>query len=384
MEKDIAAGFEQYFGELPDPRVERKILYPLQEVLFVVLCGVICGAESWREFVLFGKEKLDFLREYFPFEFGIPCKNTFARVCGAIDPEKFRVCFLKWVSSLQKGLKEGIAIDGKTLCNSADVSKDVPSIHMVSAFGTESKLVLGQEKVAHKSNEITAIPALLDVLDIKGHTITIDAMGCQKAIARKIQDQGGEYVLALKGNQGTLNEEVRLFLETELAKPVSTALSDTHVEADKGHGRVETRKCVVSHQIDWLAQKSEWSGFKTIAMIEETREIKGRASTERRFFISSLPADAKQIAHAVRAHWLVENTLHWTLDVVFNEDKSTVRKDHAPQNMAIVRHLVLNLLNNAKQHFKKGTSLKGLRKSAGWVSTANNLNGDWSEIDQVA
>lgn len=373
MEKDIAAGFEQYFGELPDPRVERSKLYSLQEVLFVVLCGVICGVDSWRDFVLFGKEKLDFLREYFPYKYGIPSKNTFARVCGAIDPEKFRACFMKWVRSLQKVMNEVIAIDGKTLRNSADVSKDLPAIHMVSALGTESRLVLGQEKVAQKSNEITAIPALLDVLDIKGHTITIDAMGCQKAIARKIQDQGGDYVLALKGNQGTLNEDVRLFLETELAKPDSSVLSDTYVEVDKGHGRVETRKCVVSDQIDWLEQKSEWSGLKTIAMIEETREIKGRTSTERRFFISSLSADAKRIAHAVRAHWLIENGLHWTLDVVFNEDKSTVRKDHAPQNMAMIRHLVLNMLNNAKTHFTKGTSIKGMRKGAGWGNTSLRL-----------
>lgn len=183
----------------------------------------------------------------------------------------------------------------------------------------------------------------------------------------------GCVVRLIRRNQGTLNEEVRLFLETELAKPISIALNETHVEADKGHGRVVTRKCIVSHQIDWLEQKSEWSGLKTIAMIEETREKKGHVSTERRFFISSLPADAKQIAHAVRAHWLIENTLHWTLDVVFNEDKSTVRKDHAPQNMTIVRYLVLNMLNNAKPHFKKGTSLKGLRKSAGWGNTSLRL-----------
>ena len=366
MEKSIAEGFQNYFGEIPDARIERSKLYPLQEILFVVLCGSVCGAESWRDFVMFGEEKLDFLRAYFPFKFGIPCKNTFARVCGAIDPERFRECFIAWTKSLQTIMGEVIAIDGKTLCNSANESAAVAAMHMVSAFGTQSKLVLAQEKVVEKSNEITAIPALLDMLDIKGHTITIDAMGCQKMIAQKIQDKGADYVLALKGNQGTLNEDIRLFLETEIAKPASKALSASYVETDKGHARIETRKCVVSNQIDWLEHKPQWRGLKTIAMIEETREMKKRTSMERRFFISSLPADAKRIAHAVRAHWAIENTLHWTLDVVFNEDQSSVHKDNAPQNMAIVRHVVLNMLNNAKQHFKKGMSIKGLRKKAGW------------------
>jgi len=200
---------------------------------------------------------------------------------------------------------------------------------------------------------------------VTGHTITIDAMGCQRGIAKKIRDKGADYVLALKGNQGTLNDDVRLFLQAEAAKPVSTAISDTYSEADAGHGRVESRKCIVCSQIDWLEQKTAWSGLASIAMIEETREFKGHISVDRRFFISSLPANAKQIAQAVRAHWAIENTLHWTLDVVFNEDSSTVRKDHAPHNMAIVRHVVLNILNTAKKQFK-GVGIKALRKKAGW------------------
>jgi predicted transposase YbfD/YdcC len=224
---------------------------------------------------------------------------------------------------------------------------------------------LAQQKVAEKSNEITAIPALLDLLDVTGHIITIDAMGCQRSIAKKIRDRGADYVLALKGNQGTLNDDVRMFLESEVAKPVSMGISDTYSESDAGHGRVESRRCVVSSQIDWLEQKTAWSGLTSLAMIEETREFKGRISVERRFFISSLPANARQIAQAVRAHWAIENTLHWTLDVVFNEDRSTVRKDHAPQNMAIVRHVVLNILNTAKKQFK-GIGVKTLRKKAAW------------------
>jgi predicted transposase YbfD/YdcC len=365
MPQQVIAKFQEHFDKLEDPRIDRHKLYPLTEIMFVLLCGSICGAESWRDFVMFGGEKLDFLRTYFPFESGIPCKNTFARVCASIDPEQFRACFMGWTASLKAMPQEVIAIDGKTLCNSADKDAQTAAIHMVSAFGTESRLVLAQQKVAEKSNEITAIPVLLDMLDIKGHTITIDAMGCQRNIAQKIQDKGADYVLALKGNQGTLNDDVRLFLETQATKPGSTAISDTYTHADAGHGRVEQRTCIVSDQLDWLTQKPEWSGLKSVAMIEETRDINGKISTDRRFFISSLPANAQQIAQAVRAHWAIENVLHWTLDVVFNEDQSRVRKDHAPQNMAIVRHVVLNMLNNAKKHFKN-LGPKAMRKKAGW------------------
>ena len=364
-EQELSEGFEAHFGELTDPRIERSKVYPLVEILFVMLCGSICGAESWRDLVTFGEDKLDFLQEYFPFAAGIPCKNTFARVCAALDPMQFRDCFIGWAQSFHTGLAEVIAIDGNTLRNSMNTATSTAAIHMVSALGTSSRLVLAQEKVAEKSNEITAIPALLDVLDIQGHTITIDAMGCQRAIAEKIQSRGADYVLALKGNQGTLNEDVRLFLESEAGKPASTAIDDMFTETDKGHGRIETRRCIVSSKLDWLTQKSQWRGLRTVAMIEETREIGNKVSIERRFFISSLPASAKQIAQTVRAHWAIENTLHWTLDVVFNEDKSRVRKDHAPQNMAIVRHLTLNVLNQAKKNFKN-ISIKGLRKKAGW------------------
>jgi len=365
MDGQMAERFQEHFGKITDPRVERTKLYPLEEILFVLLCGSICGAESWRDFVMFGQEKLDFLREYFPFSAGIPCKNTFARVCAALDPEQFRSCFIAWAASLQTTPGEVIAIDGKTLCNSADAGTGAAAIHMVSAFATDSRLVLAQQKVAEKSNEITAIPALLDLLDVTGHILTIDAMGCQRSIAKKIRDKGADYVLALKGNQGTLHDDVRLFLQAEAARPVSMTIRDTWGEADAGHGRVESRRCIVSDQLDWLVQRPQWSGLRSIAMIEETCDINGKVSCERRFFISSLPANAQQIAQAVRAHWAIENALHWTLDVVFNEDNSTVRKDHAPQNMAIVRHVVLNMLNTAKKHFK-GIGVKALRKKAGW------------------
>ena len=372
MVMKVSQAFETHFSKLKDPRIKRKKLYPLMEILFVVLCGTICGAESWRDFVLFGKEKIDFLKRYFLFTNGIPSKDTFARLFAVLDPEIFKSCFIEWIKSLQEVLQDVIAIDGKTLCNSIDELNHVPAIHMVSAFATGARLVLAQQKVDDKSNEITAIPLLLDLLNLKGNIVTIDAMGCQKAIAEKLHQKEADYVLALKGNQGTLSEDVKLFLETEIAKKSGSAIEDQYEEIDKGHGRIETRKCVVTSQIDWLEQKPQWAGFKTIAMIEEQREIRGKISTERRFFISSLPADAKQIASSVRAHWLVENALHWTLDVVFNEDGSRIRKKNAGQNMALIRHIVFNMLSSTKKCFKD-VGLKALRKKAAWGDSTLDL-----------
>lgn len=365
MNDVVSKSFNDYFGTLKDPRINRKKLYPLTEILFVIIAGSICFAESWRDYVSFGKEKLDFLRQYYPFENGIPSKNTFARLLAALEPEEFKQQFVLWVKSLQTLLKGVIAIDGKTLCNSVDKNSEDSAIHMVSAFATEMRLVLAQQKVSEKSNEITAIPKLLALLDLKGQIVTIDAMGTQKAIAKQIIEKGGDYILALKGNQGTLNEDVRLFLEHELSKGKSTAIDDTYKDFDKGHGRIETRCCVVSDKIDWLVQKEQWTGLKTLVMIEETREIKDKKSVERRFFISSLAADAKKIALAVRSHWGIENSLHWTLDVVFNEDNSRIRKDNAGENMAMIRHITLNMLNRSKTHYKD-TGLKALRKKACW------------------
>lgn len=371
MEREISQAFETHFSGLKDPRIKRKKLYPLMEILFVVLCGTICGAESWRDFVLFGKEKTDFLKKYFPYANGIPSKDTLARLFAVLDPESFKKCFIAWVKSLQETLQDVIAIDGKTLCNSIDKANNVPAIHMVNAFATGARLILAQQKVDDKSNEITAIPLLLDLLSLKGNVVTIDAMGCQKAIAEKIIEKEGDYVLFLKGNHGNLSADVQLFLETEVAKKSSTAI-DRYEEVDKGHGRIETRKCIVSSKLDWLGQKPEWSGIKSIAMVEETREIGKKISTECRFFISSLPADAKKIAKAVRAHWLIENALHWTLDVVFDEDNLRVRKKNAGQNMAIIRHVVFNMLGNAKKCFKD-VGTKALRKKAAWGDSTLEL-----------
>jgi predicted transposase YbfD/YdcC len=365
MQKDLSASFSEHFSKLKDPRINRKKLYPLMEILFVILCGTICGAESWRDFVVFGKEKLDFLRRYFPFENGVPSKNTFARVMASMNTELFKSCFIQWVQSLHVILRDVIAIDGKTLRHSFDTAKEKTAIHMVSAFATEARLVLGQIKVSDKTNEITAIPMLLDLLELTGAIITIDAMGCQKEIAKKIIEKEADYVLSLKGNHSTLHEDVKLFLETEILKNQSNAISDTYESVDAGHGRIETRKCWVSDELDWLEQKAEWLGLNTIAMIEEIREFGEKTTKERRFFLTSLPADAKLISSSVRAHWGVENTLHWTLDMTFREDDSRVRSGNAAENMAVVRHISLNMLQNAKKT-EKDISIRGLRKKAGW------------------
>ncbi len=368
-------GFLYHFDKLEDPRIDRKKLYPLAEILLIVLCGSICGAQSWRDFVTFGEEKVDYLRRFLPFEHGVPSKNTFARVLSSLEPSLFKECFIEWIQSFQLAVREVIAIDGKTLRGSVDKATEQSAIHLVSAFATASKLVLGQEKVSDKSNEITAIPRLLDLLSIKGAIVSIDAMGTQRGIAKKIRDKQADYVLSLKANHSTLHEDISLFLSTEIkkwkeAKPHH--IVDCHEDYDKGHGRVEHRVCYVSDALEWLPHRSAWCDLQTVAMVESQVTANGETTWEQRYFISSLPPNAEEIANAVRSHWAIENSLHWVLDVTMGEDSSRVRKDRAPENMAMVRHIVLNLLRGAKAHYRKDTSLKGLQKKAGWGNKTLN------------
>lgn len=368
--------FLYHFDKLEDPRIDRKKLYPLAEILLIVLCGSICGAQSWRDFVTFGEEKLDYLQRFLPFEYGIPSKNTFARVLSALDPATFKTCFIDWVQSFQLALKEVIAIDGKTLRRSFNKATEQSAIHMVSAFATSTKLVLGQEKTHDKSNEITAIPKLLELLSIEGAIVSIDAMGTQKKIAKKIRQKKADYILSLKGNQSTLHKDIGLFLSSEIKKfhnSKSHKIVDTAEDHDKGHGRIEHRLCYVTDKIDWLTQRSEWSDLRTIVMLESHVTIGDTTTTEQRYFISSLPPNAKEIAQAIRSHWAIENSLHWVLDVTLGEDNSRVRKDNAPENMAMIRHIILNLLRNAKTQFRKDMSLKGLQKKAGWGNATLDL-----------
>jgi predicted transposase YbfD/YdcC len=348
--------FLNYFSDIEDPRLDRHKLYPLNEIFLTTLCAKICDAESWEDIQDFGEAKLEFLRNYLPYENGIPSHDTLARVFSLIDPKQFKNCFVNWVENIQKELPEFVSIDGKTLRGSYDNETDQKAIHMVSAFASNTRLVLGQEKVKEKSNEITAIPKLLEVLFLKGAVVTIDAMGCQKTIAEKIREKGADYLLALKGNQGDLNNDVRTYFEGE-----SDEKLDVYKSYDKGHGRIEIRQYKVSQNIDWIEQKSEWKDLKCIVEVDSIRIIKDKETNEKRYFISSLEGTAEEIGKAIRSHWSVENQLHWVLDVTFNEDKSRIRKRNGPENMAIIKHVVLNLI---RQNNDNKTSLKRRRRRA--------------------
>ena len=363
-----------YFDALEDPRIDRKKLYPLSEILLVVLCGSICGAQSWRDFVTFGEAKVDYLKRFSPFKNGIPSKNTFARVLSILDPESFRRCFIQWVQSFQKAVEGVIAIDGKTLRKSFDKANEQSAIHMVSAFASSTKLVLGQQKIYEKSNEITAIPELLDLLELEGMIVSIDAMGTQKKIAKKIRQSKADYVLALKGNHSTLHKEIEGFLSSQVEQPKSKYIVDRYEAFDKGHGRIERRMCYVSDKLNWLdpSVHKHWCDLKTVVLVESEVRVSDQVRKERRYFLSSLPANAKQIAESIRSHWAIENSLHWVLDVTLGEDHSRVRKDHAPENMAMVRHIILNMLQMAKKQFKD-MSIKRLQKKAGWAESTLDL-----------
>lgn len=346
--------FLDYFSKVEDPRIDRHKLYPLDEIFLTALCAVICGSESWEDIEDFGKAKIDLLRQYLPFQNGTPSHDTFARVFSLINPKHFKECFREWVSSLQKNLKEVISIDGKTLRGSFDRESDQNPIHIVSAFASNTRLVLGQEKVEVKTNEITAIPKLLETLFLKGAIVTIDAMGCQKSIAKKIAEKGGNYILALKKNHGDLYEEVETFFKDN----VDISFSES---CDKGHGRIEIRKCFVSQDISWLKGYENWESLTSIVKVESTRIIKEKETVETRYYLSSLNESSEEHSSAIRNHWIIENSLHWVLDVTFNEDKCRIRKGNGPENMAIVRHTALNLI---RQNEDSKTSLKRRKRRA--------------------
>ena len=361
-----ATSFLDYFEEIEDPRSDKSKLYSAHEILLVTICGLICGAESWRDFVIFGNEKLDFFKEYLPFVNGIPSKNTFCRFFASLKPEQFKKCFVE----LPLLKNEVIAIDGKRLCNGFDRVNDKSAIHMVSAFAAKTKLVLAQQKVDDKSNEITAIPKLLDLLDIEGNIVTIDAMGTQKETATKIIKNGGDYILALKGNHSILHEDVIDLFNDNMDNPKKNFNIATDI--DYGHGRIEERSCFVTDKIDWLGEL-KFPGQNSIICINSSRTIGDVISTEKRYYISSLPANAEKINVATRDHWSIENCLHWSLDVTFGEDNSRIRNNNAAENIAMVRHAALNLLQLSKSKYK-GVSIKGLRKKAGWGnSTLRNI-----------
>jgi predicted transposase YbfD/YdcC len=312
---------------------------------------------------LYGYEKFDFLKKFSSFGHGIPSHDTFARVFTLINPKQFNLCFIKWVEFLHADVKKMIGIDGKKLRQSYTNRAKSDPLYTLNAFSTNARLALGQQIVDSKSNEITAIPKLLDLLVIKGAIISLDAMGCQKDITKKIADNKADYVIALKGNQGSLLDEVKTFFLEEEKNSFKEVQYDYFKNVDKAHGRIEARECWCTSNINWIHNGKEWAKLNTIAMVRSKRIINGKETIENRFFISSLPAQAELITNVVRRHWAIENSLHWVLDVTFSEDGSRIRKKTAAENMAIVRKIALNAVNLTKE---KKISIKNFRLKAGW------------------
>lgn len=367
MSQIIDASILTHFASLKDPRDIRGKEHLLLDIVTIALCSVISGAEGWEDMAEYGRAKQDWLSTFLALPSGIPCADTFGRVFARLDPDQMQICFVSWVKSISKLLgAEVIGIDGKTLRHSGGKGCGKAAIHMVSAWASANRLVLGQCKVDDKSNEITAIPALLKVLEITGCIVTIDAMGCQRDIASTIIEGGADYVLALKGNQGGLFEDVQwLFQQAQESKFEDVAHSFAQ-SIDKGHGRIEIRRCWTLSQLDYLIQKPLWQGLKTVVLVQSERRCNGQMTTENRFFISSLPSQATLLMNAVRTHWSIENSLHWVLDVSFHEDACRIHRDFAPQNMALLRHLALNLLSKDSSS-KRGIAAR--RKKAAWDQT---------------
>lgn len=359
---DEAVSFLEHFQALPDARQAAKVVYPLDEVLLLSLLAVLAGAEAFTDIARFGQKKLDLLRRFRPFLDGTPPHDTLGDIFASLDAEKFQQCFVSWVASLTGTPSGVIAIDGKTVRRSGTKRGAKAPIHMVSAFAARQRLVLGQVKVDEKSNEIVAIPKLLDLLAIEGAIVTLDAMGCQRDIAAKIIDKKADYVLALKGNQGTLREDVEVFVAEQAANGFqdTTISRDETVDAD--HGRIETRKTTVIHDVAWLQERHDWPGLKSVVVVESTREIGTRIETETRFYLTSLVLIAALAGPIIRSHWAIENSLHWVMDMVFRDDECRVRTDNAPANFTTLKHMAHNLIRKAPGK----DSLRLRRKVAAW------------------
>jgi predicted transposase YbfD/YdcC len=368
---EAATGFAAYgealvflgcFADLPDSRQHGKVIYPLNEVLLLCLLAVLAGAETFVDIARFGQKKIELLRRFLPFRDGTPSHDHLGDIFATLDATEFQRRFVAWVAKLTGVSADVIAIDGKTSRGSSHKKGGKAAIHMVSAFAARQRLVLGQVKVADKSNEIIAIPALLDMLAIEGAVVTIDAMGCQRDVAQKIIDKKADYILALKGNQGTLREDVELFAAEQKANGFSDTKITRHETVDGDHGRIETRTYTVIHDVAWLQERHQWPGLQGIVMVESQREIDDKIEREMRFYITSLLCIAAQLGPAIRGHWMVENGLHWVMDMNFRDDECRIRTEHAPANFTTIKHMALNLIRRAPGK----DSIRLRRKVAAW------------------
>lgn|SRR5574337_966178 len=361
------ASFQVHFAKVEDPRVERTRQHELLDIIVIAICAVICSADTWVDVEAWGNAKLDWLRKYLPLPNGIPSHDTFGDVFGRLKPEQFETSFLSWVQAVM-GATSGriVAVDGKTLRRSHDRRLGKGAIHMVSAWATANHLVLGQVKVDNKSNEITAIPALLEMLEVAGCIVTIDALGTQTEIAQTIVDQGADYVLALKENQGHLYEDVVATFDEAEQRQFEQVPHTYAKSTNKGHGRIEIRECWVIERFDYieaLRDWAKWAGLQSLIMIRAERRSGDQVSVERRYHISSLSGQAQHLLPLIRGHWSIENELHWCLDVAFREDDSRVRKGDGAQNFSFLRRLALNLL---KRETTAKIGLKAKRLKAAW------------------
>jgi len=362
-----------HLAHVPDPRINRKKEHELTDILVIAVCTLLCAGETFNDMEDFGNAKHDWFKTFLTLRNGIPSHDTFNRVFAALDPKHFLDCFLSWTQSVREAVaQEVVALDGKALRRA--LNRDQSIKYVVSAWAESNGLVLGQLKVADKSNEITAVPELLRVLELSGCIVTIDAMGCQKKIAKEIVEADADYVLALKGNQETVHEEMKTFLDQTIAEIQAPRLRGAKLSAaaatlacvetvDKDHGRFEIRRYYQSTELDWFADKGKWAGLQSAGLVESVRELAGKTTVERRYYLSSLPLGIETFARAVRSHWGVENKLHWVMDVCFREDQSRARTGFAAENLATLRRLALNMLKREKT---KKRGIRGKQLNASW------------------
>ena len=348
-----------YFGEIEDPRVERTRQHKLIDIITIAICAVICGAEGWTDIETYGLVKYEWLKQFLELPNGIPSHDTFSRVFSRLNPQQFQQGFLNWIKSINKMTSgEVIAIDGKTLRHSYDQGAELGAIHMVSAWATENRLVLGQVKVDKTSNEITAIPELLKVIEISGCIVTIDAMGCQREIVKLLGEENVDYVITLKKNQGQLYKNVEQLFKEAIRTDFRGILHSAYQTREEGHGRSEIRHYLMLTDInERIDPNHKWQKLKSVGLVESVRTVDGKTTVETRYYISSLPNNAELFGQSVRSHWGIENSLHWILDVALNEDDCRIRKENAPENFAVMRRLAVNLLGREKSN-KRGVKNK--------------------------